>query len=116
LPGLRRLCPTGVPASYWSLGQTHEFSAKSVDPVGIPIAPATAMTTSAADLAEPVSRIMTEGPVTVPSDTAIGVAARLLLEERIGALPVREGERMVGVFTTADALDALLGLVESPPR
>jgi len=67
-------------------------------------------------LAEPVSRIMTEGPVTVPPDTPIAVAARLLLDGRIGALPVREGERVVGIFTTADALDALLALVEGPGR
>ena len=67
-------------------------------------------------LAEPVSRIMTEGPVTVPPETPIAVATRLLLDGRIGALPVREGERVVGVFTTADALDALLALVEAPAR
>ncbi len=69
-----------------------------------------------ADLGEPVSRIMTEGPVTVPPDAPIAVAARLLLDERIGALPVRDGERVVGVFTAADALDALLALVEAPAR
>lgn len=67
-------------------------------------------------LTEPVSRIMTEDPVTVPPDTPIGVAARLLLDGRIGALPVRDGDRVVGIFTTADALDALLALVEVPAR
>jgi acetoin utilization protein AcuB len=67
-------------------------------------------------LAAPVSRIMSEGPVTVPPDTPIAVAARLLLDGRIGALPVREGERVVGIFTTADALDAFLKLVEGPGR
>jgi acetoin utilization protein AcuB len=67
-------------------------------------------------LTAPVSRIMSEGPVTVPVDTSIAVAARLLLDGRIGALPVRDGERVVGIFTTADALDALLALVEEPGR
>jgi acetoin utilization protein AcuB len=69
-----------------------------------------------ASLAAPVSHIMSEGPVTVPPETPIAVAARLLLDGRIGALPVREGERVVGIFTTADALDALLALVEGPGR
>jgi CBS domain-containing protein len=69
-----------------------------------------------ASLAAPVSRIMSEGPVTVPPDASIAVAARLLLDERIGALPVRDGEGIIGIFTTADALDALLALVEGPRR
>jgi acetoin utilization protein AcuB len=69
-----------------------------------------------AALAAPVSRIMSEGPITVPPDTSIAVAARLLLEERIGALPVLDGGRVVGIFTTADAIDALLALVERPGR
>jgi CBS domain-containing protein len=40
------------------------------------------------------------------------MAARLLLEQRIGALPVRQGEQIVGIFTVADALEALLATVE----
>lgn len=67
-------------------------------------------------LAEPVRRIMTEDPVTVAPETPVVVAARLLLESRIGALPVRDGERIVGVFTTSDALEALLLLLEGPRR
>src|SRR6266508_2721346 len=40
--------------------------------------------------------------------------SRLLLELRIGALPVRDGDEIVGIFTTADALEALLAMVENP--
>lgn len=65
-------------------------------------------------LSEPVSRIMTENPVTIGPETAVTVAARLLLEMRIGALPVRDGEAIVGIFTTSDALDALLAMLERP--
>jgi len=65
-------------------------------------------------LSAPVRAIMTEDPVTVAPETAVTVAARLLLELRIGALPVREGEEIVGIFTTADALEALLAMVENP--
>jgi CBS domain-containing protein len=69
-----------------------------------------------AHLTDPVGRIMTEDPVTVAPETPVTVAARLLLENRIGALPVRDGDTIVGIFTTADALDALLTLLEGPGR
>jgi acetoin utilization protein AcuB len=65
-------------------------------------------------LREPVRRIMTEGPVTVAPETPVATAARLLLEHKIGALPVREEDAVIGVFTTSDALAALLAPVEAP--
>jgi acetoin utilization protein AcuB len=65
-------------------------------------------------LSQPVSRIMTDNPVTIAPDTGVTVAARLLLESRIGALPVRQGEEIVGIFTTSDALEALLAMLERP--
>ena len=72
-----------------------------------------AMTAAGAPLlAEPVSRIMTENPVTVSPEEAVTVAARLLLEMKIGALPVRDGEDIVGIFTTSDTLEALLAMLE----
>jgi acetoin utilization protein AcuB len=63
---------------------------------------------------DPVSRIMTEDPVTVSPDVPVAEAARLLLEQKIGALPVRDGDLVVGIFTTSDALDALLSVAERP--
>ena len=63
-------------------------------------------------LAEPVRSIMSEGPVSVAPETPLVTAARLLLEQRIGALPVRQGERIVGIFTVPDALEALLAIAE----
>lgn len=65
-------------------------------------------------LAESVRSIMSEGPVSVAPETPMVMAARLLLEQRIGALPVRQGEQIVGIFTVADALEALLATVEGP--
>ena len=59
-----------------------------------------------------VARIMTEDPVTVAPETPVTVAARVLLERKIGCLPVRDGEAIVGIFTTSDALDALLSALE----
>ena len=63
-------------------------------------------------LAGPVQSIMSEGPVSVAPETPLVTAARLLLEQRIGALPVRQGERIVGIFTVPDALEALLAIAE----
>ena len=63
-------------------------------------------------LADPVSAIMTEAPVTVAPETPVTEATRLLLEMKIGALPVREGDDVIGIFTTSDGLEALLAVVE----
>jgi CBS domain-containing protein len=57
---------------------------------------------------QPVTRIMTEDPVTVAPETPVTDAARVLLERKIGCLPVRDGEAIVGIFTTSDALEAFL--------
>lgn len=63
-------------------------------------------------LAEPVGRIMTEDPITVAAETPVTVAARVLLETKIDAVPVREGGEIVGIFITIDAREALLVLLE----
>jgi CBS domain-containing protein len=55
---------------------------------------------------------MSEGPLGVGRGVPMTVAARLLLERRIGALPVWDGEQVVGVFTATDALEALLAIAE----
>ena len=67
-------------------------------------------------LADPIRRIMTEDPVTVAPDIPVTEAARLLLERKIGALPVREGDEVVGIFTTSDALEALLTFIDPARR
>ncbi len=69
---------------------------------------------SASLLVEPVSRIMTDDPVTIAPDTPVATAARVLLERKIGALPVRDGDDIIGIFTTADALEALLAMWDPP--
>ena len=63
-------------------------------------------------LTDPVRRIMTEDPVTVAPEMPVTEAARLLLDRKIGALPVRAGDEIVGIFTTSDALEALLALAD----
>ena len=60
----------------------------------------------------PIASIMTEDPVTVAPEAPVTVAARALLERKIGCLPVRDGEDILGIFTTSDALEALLSALE----
>src|SRR6185503_828390 len=64
-------------------------------------------------LTEPVRAIMSEGAVSVAPHTPLTTAARLLLEHRIGALPVRQGQDIMGIFTVPDALQALLAIAEA---
>src|SRR5262245_45856069 len=60
----------------------------------------------------PIASIMTEDPVTVAPEAPVAVAARALLERKIGCLPVRDGDDILGIFTTSDALEALLSALE----
>ncbi len=60
-----------------------------------------------------VEQLMTRDLVTVTPVTPIGEAARLMLEQRLGALPVLEGDRLVGIISQGDLLKALLALLRS---
>ena len=52
-------------------------------------------------------KAMSEPLITVTPTTDIREAARLLRERKIGALPVVEDGKLVGVITTDDVLEAL---------
>lgn len=58
-----------------------------------------------------VESVMTPNPVTVSPDTDLKEAARKLLEMKVGGLPVVEGDRLVGIITETDMLDALVELL-----
>jgi acetoin utilization protein AcuB len=64
--------------------------------------------TEAADILEhrTVRDVMTWAVVTVAPHTNIRQAARLMHEQRIGALPVVDGRRLVGMLTEHDILRA----------
>jgi acetoin utilization protein AcuB len=64
----------------------------------------------------PVRRVMSEPPVSVSAETPLTDAARAMLEQKIGALPVLEQGRLVGILTKADALEALLDWIERGNR
>jgi acetoin utilization protein AcuB len=57
-----------------------------------------------------VETVMTPHVLTVLPEDSIVYAARLLRRERIGALPVVEGSRLVGIITRSDLLEALVEL------
>jgi acetoin utilization protein AcuB len=59
-----------------------------------------------------VRDIMTKQVITVTPESSIGDAARLILERRIGGLPVMQGGRLVGIITKTDILAAFVEIVE----
>lgn len=48
--------------------------------------------------------IMTPDPVTVRRDLSVTEAAKLMVEQRVGALPVVEDDRLVGIVTEGDLI------------
>ena len=50
----------------------------------------------------PIGEIMTRTVVTVTPETSIMDVARLLLDHRIGGVPVVEGGRVIGMITESD--------------
>jgi acetoin utilization protein AcuB len=63
----------------------------------------------------PIAKVMTEAPITVSVETPLTEAARAMLDRKIGALPVTDDLRLVGILTKADALEALLAWAEREP-
>lgn len=62
--------------------------------------------------AAPISEVMTETPVTASPTTLLTEAARAMLDRKIGALPIVQEGRLVGILTKSDVLEALLAWVE----
>jgi len=58
-----------------------------------------------------VDEIMTRQLVTVDPDTSIAEAANLMFEHTVGALPVVEGPRVVGILTNSDLLRGLVRIL-----
>ena len=49
----------------------------------------------------------TEDVLTIPADTTLGQAARLMRARNVGAAVVMEGSRIAGIFTERDLLRAI---------
>jgi CBS domain-containing protein len=60
-------------------------------------------------LQEPLRSLDLRRPVCVPPETTAADAIRLMNEERIGAVLVTSGERLIGIFTERDVLKKLIG-------
>jgi len=79
--------------------------------------PATSLAASEAhDLLErlTVRAVMTRPVLTVAPRESLTEAVRLMLENRIGGLPVLEHDRLVGILTEVDLLRALSTLLGAP--
>jgi len=62
-----------------------------------------------------VNRIMIQNLVTTTPDTLLIDAARTLFRNKYGALPVLDGEKLVGILTDNDLIGALVKVLESHP-
>lgn len=57
-------------------------------------------------LAVPLRQAMTATPVSVPSDAPLEAAAQLMIDHKIGGLPVTAGAALVGILTESDLFRA----------
>lgn len=66
------------------------------------------------ELATPIAQIMTSDVISVEPDTEVGDVIGLLIDHKIGALPVVEAEsqEVLGIISYVDVLRALQGLLE----
>lgn len=62
----------------------------------------------------PVKVVMTKNPITIAPDAPIAKAVAMLHIKKIGALPVVENEKLVGILTTTDLLGLLHELLARP--
>lgn len=60
-----------------------------------------------------VEVVMSPNVATIGPDDSVAEAARMMRRQRIGALPVVEHDRVVGILTRSNILDAFVDLVET---
>jgi CBS domain-containing protein len=58
---------------------------------------------------KPVSRVMSAPVITVDADEPLECAARVMLEGKLGSLPVLDKGRLAGIVTEADLLRRIVG-------
>jgi acetoin utilization protein AcuB len=64
----------------------------------------------------PISRVMTREPFTVTADTELRDAVQLILDKRVGALPVVNGKELIGIFTDSHGLSVLVKMLSHVPQ
>ena len=60
-----------------------------------------------------VEEVMTPNVLTLAPGASIVEVARLMKRERVGAVPIVESDRLVGIIARSDLLEALIALAES---
>ena len=58
-----------------------------------------------------ISSIMTKDPITISPDSLLEEAATLMRDNDVGCLPVVEGDKVVGIITESNLLDAFIELL-----
>ena len=59
-----------------------------------------------------LKRVMSAPVITVSPDTPVQEAARIMVEKKIGGLPVVQGGKLVGIITETDLFKVLLELMK----
>ncbi|MBM4255526.1 MAG: CBS domain-containing protein [Deltaproteobacteria bacterium] len=59
-----------------------------------------------------IKEVMSDPPVTITPHVTVQEAARLMMERKIGCLPVLEGPKLVGIVTESDMLKLVLEMAE----
>jgi acetoin utilization protein AcuB len=62
----------------------------------------------------PIETVMTREVVVLRPEDTVEEAARLMRTRRIAAIPIVDGERIVGVLTRGDVIDAFLAAAGKP--
>ena len=60
-----------------------------------------------------VDAAMTPDPVTVTARDTAEDAARIMLQHKIGGLPVVDNRKLVGILSTSDLIRALLNVIQA---
>ena len=61
-----------------------------------------------------VEKVMTRNPISTTPEVQLSEAVNLFYHQKLGCLPVLEGERLVGIVTRVDMLRALHDLIGDP--
>jgi CBS domain-containing protein len=57
-----------------------------------------------------VKEVMSDPPITIAPHASVQEAARLMMEKKIGCLPVLEGAQLVGIVTETDMLKLIVDM------
>ncbi|MGB0385650.1 MAG: CBS domain-containing protein [Ardenticatenaceae bacterium] len=60
-----------------------------------------------------INHIMSHPAISITPDTPIVEAARIMIERKIGGLPIAEGQKVVGIITETDIFKAFVELLDA---